>query len=333
MGKFFQWALFLVIVATCVPGFAATPADFYVELLRRGVAEVEAGRPESAVTPLRLAAFGLIESIEQYETAQAYLVVALDRANQTDAAREAARRIVSAEKVERRFASLKLPAEIRTAFAASAKKLLTASEVTALTAPAPTTNTVTPPAPSTVKATPAKVDEPKRVAEKPVDKAVEKPVDKPVEKSVEKPAVTQPAPKPITPPAAKPQSVVPQPVKQPIDVPARLAAGDRALAATNLAEGRRIYREILEAGGHDHATWIRVAEGLYRSRDFGGALTAFQHVGTLRPGEEAYRYYIAVASYETGQHDRARRELAAALPHIEITPDVQRYRSRIEGAR
>lgn len=319
MRKFFQWTLFLVMVTTCVPGFAATPGEFYVELLRRGVAEVEAGRHESAVTPLRLAAFGLIESIEQYETAQAYLVVALDRANQTEAAREAARRIVAAEKVERRFASLKLPAEIRTAFTASARKLLPAGDVTALTAPAPpVTNAVT----TTAKPAPPKVDEPRKVAEKPVEKPAEKPIEKPIEKPVQKPVTpTQTAPKPVT------------PVKPALDVPARLAAGDRALAAANLAEGRKIYREVLEAGGHDHATWIRVAEGLYRSRDFAGALTAFQHVGALRTGEEAYRYYIAVAAYETGQFDRAKRELAAALPYIEITPDVQRYRSKIEGAR
>ncbi|HEX6096705.1 MAG TPA: tetratricopeptide repeat protein [Thermoanaerobaculia bacterium] len=355
MRKFFQWALFLVIAATCVPSYAATPTDFYVELLRRGVAEVEAGRHANAVTPLRLAAFGLLESIEQYETAQAYLVVSLDRMNQTDAAREAALRIVAAEKVERRFASLALPAEIRTAFTASARKLLPASDVTALTAPAPSNQATT-----QVRATP-----PAQTSSKPVVESTSRPVvESPSRPVVEKPAPaqttpaqtapaqtqTQPAPAPSTtrrpddsktppqppartPPAPTPAAPRPQPVKPAIDVPARIAAGERALTAANLAEGRRIYRELLDAGGHDHATWIRVAEGLYRSRDFAGALNAFQHVGALRAGEEAYRYYIAVAYYESGQYDRARRELTAALPFIELTPDVQRYRSKIEAAR
>jgi hypothetical protein len=72
------WTLFLVAIAMSGPIHAATPTDFYLELLRRGVNEVEAGRNETAVTPLRLAAFGLLESIEHYETAQAYLVIALD---------------------------------------------------------------------------------------------------------------------------------------------------------------------------------------------------------------------------------------------------------------
>ena len=40
-----------------------------------------------------------------------------------------------------------------------------------------------------------------------------------------------------------------------------------------------------------------------------------------------------VAAYETGQYERAKRELASALPHIEATADVQRYRVKIEAAR
>ena len=78
---------------------------------------------------------------------------------------------------------------------------------------------------------------------------------------------------------------------------------------------------------------IRIGEGLYRSRDFAPALTAFRRLGTLRPGEEPYRYYIAVALFETGDFAGAKRELTTALPFIEITPDVQRYRVKIEAAR
>jgi hypothetical protein len=55
-------------------------------------------------------------------------------------------------------------------------------------------------------------------------------------------------------------------------------------------------------------------------------------VGTLARGEEPYRYYLAVALYETGQYARAKQELADVLPFIEITPDVARYRTKIEGA-
>ncbi len=322
MRKLIQWTLFLVLVSLSAPLLAATATDFYVGLLRRGISEVDAGRNADAVTPLRLAAFGLVDSIEHYETAQAYLVVAHDRMNQAEPAREAALRIVAAERIERKFASLALPAPIRTAFASSARKLLASADAALLleAPPGGTTRTA-----GTNRTAPAQT--PPQTSAKPVEtpKIVE-----------EKPAPVTTAQPRVTPPAAKPEQPQPQPVqpaRPAIDVPARLAAGERALTTANLAEARKVYRELLDAGGHDHATWIRIAEGLYRSRDFAGALTAFQRVGTLRNGEEAYRYYIAVALYETGQHDRAKRELAAALPFIELTPDVQRYRAKIEGAR
>jgi hypothetical protein len=112
----------------------------------------------------------------------------------------------------------------------------------------------------------------------------------------------------------------------------RLASAERALNGGNLIDARRVYREVLGTTGLDHEMLVRIAEGLYRSRDFSGALTAFNRIGTLRRGEEPYRYYIAVASYETGDYARAKKELVAALPYIEITPDVAGYRAKIESA-
>jgi tetratricopeptide (TPR) repeat protein len=112
----------------------------------------------------------------------------------------------------------------------------------------------------------------------------------------------------------------------------RFTAAERALTANNLAEARRIYSELLAVQGLDRDSYIRVAEGFYRARDFARALAAFERAGGLRGGEEPYRYYIAVALYETGQYERAKRELASALPYIEITPDVARYRTKIQSA-
>jgi tetratricopeptide (TPR) repeat protein len=165
--------------------------------------------------------------------------------------------------------------------------------------------------------------EPQPVAEKPAEKPpVEKTVEKPVEKA---PAVA----KPQTPPPAP----APKPAAAPTqDVASRLAAGERALATSELAEARRVYHGLLETPGISRETLIRVAEGLYRSRDFEGALAAFGKIGTLRRGEEPYHYYIAVAHYEMGRYQQAKKALEAALPYIEVTPDVARYRAKIEGS-
>jgi tetratricopeptide (TPR) repeat protein len=359
MRKIFGWMLLTVVmVVAAAPALAASTSDFYMTLLRRGISEVDAGRYDTAVTPLRLSAFGLIESIEHYETAQTYLTIAFDKLGEQDHAREAAHRLVAAERVERKFSSLALPQATRTAFETVARKVLSAADVNALTAPVkPGTSTTPPPATITAKpapSTPAPVQKP------PVAPATTKPVIPPPAATTTttttapatkpaNPPTNPPATKPITPPqtattTTKPAAtnpapattkpVVPQPAPQPrVDVPARLAAGDRALLTANLADARRAYKEVLDAPGIDHATYIRVGEGFYRARDFANALTAFQRAGTFRSGEEAYHYYIAVAAYETGDYDRARRELAAALPHIELTDDVQRYRAKIEAAR
>jgi hypothetical protein len=101
--------------------------------------------------------------------------------------------------------------------------------------------------------------------------------------------------------------------------------------AARLDDARQIYRELLTASPN-RSTLIRIGEGLYRVRDFKGTIDAFSRV-ELRPGEEPYRYYIAVALFETGDAAGARRELTAALPYIEQTPDVVRYRDRILAAR
>ena len=318
MKKILQSAVLLLAITT--PVLAASANDFYMTLLRRGLADVDAGRNVEATTNLRLAAFGLIDSIEHYEIAQAYLVIAHDRLGNTAQARDAASRILAAEKIETKFRAIALPAAIRTAFETAAKKALTAPEYETLRGGAT-----------------AKPSEPVVVDR--VDVIVEpKPASTPAESAkppAPKPQATQPQTSTVNPPkqTPPPQTVKPAPQKPAADVPALFASADRALAAANINEARRLYREIAAVPGLDHPSIIRLAEGFYRSRDFKNALTAFERAGTLRSGEEPYRYYMAVAAFELGQFDRARKELAAALPFIELTPDVQRYRAKIEAAR
>src|SRR5688572_7450909 len=62
MKRLLQSTLLMLAMAT--PAVAATSTDFYLTLLRRGTAEVDAGRHADATMNLRLAAFGLLDSIE-----------------------------------------------------------------------------------------------------------------------------------------------------------------------------------------------------------------------------------------------------------------------------
>jgi hypothetical protein len=121
----------------------------------------------------------------------------------------------------------------------------------------------------------------------------------------------------------------PQPVPQ---ISGSLPDAERAIATGNLAAARAIYNARLDAPQVTHGELLKIGEGLYRAHDFRGAARAFARAGALAKGEEPYRYYFAVSLYETGQYAGAKRELKAALPFIELTPDVDRYRAKIEGA-
>jgi len=365
----------LMWIAATGAAAAATPADFYLDLLQKGIAGYNAAQYGEAVGVLRVAAFGLLDATSHYQTAQVYRALAADKLNDPATARDAAQRVLAAERVQRTYASLPLPAAIRSSFESVAKKTLAPSEMSVLTggaAPAQTpqqqpqaavrtTPTETKPAPAQSKpaaSTQPQKETPPRAKTTPPPQQVEKepkpaPVPAPATKTTETPKVEPPKSEPakvettkaeppkVEPPKVDPPKSEPPPkpaVATPAPAPAAprdltqtLAAGERALATGNLAEARRIYRTLLD-GPLTHEQALRVAEGAYRARDFPLVLRAFERAGALRRGEEPYHFYLAVALYETGRYSAAKKELAAALNFIEVTPDVARYREKIESA-
>jgi hypothetical protein len=118
----------LLSLAAASPLCAATVNDFYASLLKRGIEHVSAGSYEAGAGELKLAAFGLVDSIELYQTAQIYLAIAnqhLDREPQT---RAAATRVVAAERIERHYAKLAIPDKVRKEFETIAQKVLTVAQ-------------------------------------------------------------------------------------------------------------------------------------------------------------------------------------------------------------
>jgi tetratricopeptide (TPR) repeat protein len=313
----------LALLFAASNGFGAGAIEFYQNLLRRGVADFNAGRFDAAERELRIAVFGLVDLIDQYQTAHIYLAISADRLGHTEEAQRAVDRVQVAQRIQPRYATLPLPPDVRTTFEALMQRLAPAA--TAPMGVPPKATAPAPPPRASAPVTPPPVTQP----------------------AVKQPAVTPPTVKPTTvnPPTVKPPTTIereipfeapPVPRPAPIVAPRppqrrELVAADRALSADDLVTARAIYRENLEATS-DHATLLRIAEGLYRARDFAGALAAFQRAGELRSGEQPYRYYRAVACYETGDYVQAQAELAAALPYIEITDDVARYRAKIIGA-
>src|SRR5205085_8489321 len=111
--------------------------EFYDGVYRRGVAAFDAGDYATALGKLRIAAFGFVEDLPRFETAQAYIAASARRLKADDDARTALSRIVAAEKAGGRFAALQLPAAVRADVGDAAKDLLPAAQL-AMLVPAPT---------------------------------------------------------------------------------------------------------------------------------------------------------------------------------------------------
>src|SRR5258708_16291145 len=104
-------ALALALTAGVVR--ASFTDDFYANVLHRGIAYADAGNDLAAVKELRIAAFGLVEDVPKFELAESYLAVVAHRLKRDDEARHSLQRLVAAERVERHYASLPLPKDMR----------------------------------------------------------------------------------------------------------------------------------------------------------------------------------------------------------------------------
>jgi hypothetical protein len=104
-------ALFSIVVA--VPVLAQS---FYEARFQSGVADFNRGAYARAADELRVAAFGRVDDIGSYITAEVYLAVTNDRLEHADDARLAALKVLQAERISPSYAALKLPPDLRASF-------------------------------------------------------------------------------------------------------------------------------------------------------------------------------------------------------------------------
>lgn len=110
-----------------------------------------------------------------------------------------------------------------------------------------------------------------------------------------------------------------------------LRTAETAAGNGRIDEAVRIYTGLAGSTAVPREVLAEAAVGLYRTGAFREAAQAFRKFGTFAKGEEDLRYYYAVALYETGSYADAQKELACALPFIQVTDDVSRYRTKIES--
>lgn len=290
----------LMLCLLIVPMTAsATGEDFYQRLYTRGMAHFAAAEYVPAFIKLRSAAFGFVDRIEKFETVEVYVALAAHRLGHDDDTRESLLRIAAAERIEPHFQAVTIPDEVRTEIKKLAAALLPRQESTLLGVTREMQDAAAAANPPVVVPTPSKRP----------NVAVTAPRESGAADAAEPPG---------KPPAG--------------DVDSRLADAERALNAGDVPHAAAIYDALLSEPALDHTAALRLAEGLCGTRDFAKAVLAFQKAGAIGEGEERYHYFYAVALYETRHYGDAKRELAAAIPHIRMTKDVADYRTKIEAA-
>lgn len=148
------------------------------------------------------------------------------------------------------------------------------------------------------------------------------------------PVAPAPAVVPVPQPAAaiplpRPTAVIPVSPPPPPPPVVTLTAANAAVANGRVDDAKAIYVALLAKREVARDDLVAIATGLYRIADYADAVVAFRRIGTFLRGEEDLRYYDAVSLYETGSYAEAKHELDCALPFIERTEDVERYRDKI----
>ena len=121
----------LLSILVTAPVFAQS---FYETRFQAGVIDFNRGAYARAADELRVAAFGRVDDIPAYETAEIYLAVTSDRLERTEDTRTAAMKILQAERINPAYKNLQIPAPVRSAFEDLLPSLLTRDQLAAVPA-------------------------------------------------------------------------------------------------------------------------------------------------------------------------------------------------------
>lgn len=252
---------------------------------------------------------GRYESIEALETALVYLSLAHFRLGHEDAARDTIRRLVAAERITPVYAALPLATDAAD-FESLAAALLPESGLPRNMQLA--TEDPSRPLPPVRRAAETTMAQRQEVVAALSPRAAENVF-------AETPRTAAPPPAQTTNSAATREGLT------------TLRQAEDAATGGDVQGARILYEKVARAPEVSREVIGEAAAGLYRVGAYRESAEAFRRFGTFARGEEDLRYYFAVALYESGEYGAAERELACALPFLEVTDDVLRYRWKIEN--
>jgi hypothetical protein len=331
-----------VLLSAVLSTAAADPPPFYTTMLQRGIVTFEKGEYARALDLLHIAAFGLINDIAQYETAQVYIVLAAEKLHRLEDAQAAARKFAAAERIVPSYALLHLDAALRHDFEQFMPTLLTQEQMAVLPALSPialrgaknwsevvelytevrTRRRLT--TDETASLFNALVQ-----AGRINDAAGMRPLLTPAVLSA--PAVAAVLPRvpaqagntpPMTSGAGNGNG----------DINAQLRDADRAIGEARFGTARQIYLR-LSGQASSRALTLEVARGLHRTSALKESSTLYQRLYPLQRGEELHMVAEAVNRYELGDIPTARLLLGHALTGVSRTPELSFYLPRIESGR
>ena len=337
------------------------------DLIARGRASYDAGRyadaardlsaaADAIVTPAQMQQYvtgGKFESLPKFETAIIYLALSYAKLGRDADAREQIQRLVAAETIAPTYGTLTLDADAA-GFEDLVRRLSPATSLpmktTAVATVAPPPVAPPPPAATATQTTTLTPEQQRELDQRIANARAEAEKEAEQRIATERAAIQKQMEERIAAERAAADArvaaervAIERQMEQQIAAIRAAAAEEVAHAAkatVRRAEGMAIagdvedanamFARLLKTPNPPRELVAQVATGFYRTGDYPGALRAFDKLGTFARGEEDLRYYKAVALYETGRYGEAKKELECALPFIELTDEVNRYRDKIE---
>ena len=120
----------MCLLLLLAPGaaFAGFGDEFYEGLYARGMAHFHASEYQAAFNDLHLAAFGLVDQLDRFETAEAYAAIAANRLGNEALTRDALVRIAKADGIQPHFRSIAIYDALRAELERASALLLTNEE-------------------------------------------------------------------------------------------------------------------------------------------------------------------------------------------------------------
>ncbi len=331
-----------VVLGTAVLSTAAAEAPpFYTRMLQRGITAFQKGEYARAIDLLRVGAFGMLDEIPQYETAQIYIVVSAQKLNRIEDAQAAARKFADAERIAPSYASLSVDAAVRHDFDQLMPKLLTQEQMALLPSLSPVALRGTKNWNEVIDLY-SEVRTRRRLTSDEVASLFNALVQSGrindaagmrqllTLAQVSSPATAAALAK-VPPPAATATPMTPGAQNGGGDVAAQLKDADRNLSEAHFGTARQIYLRLSAHAPSSRTLALEIARGLHRTSALKESSAMYQHLYPLQKGEEPHMVAEAVNRYELGDPPTARLLLGRAMNGAPRTPELSFYLPRIES--